>query len=126
MGMIAKDSTMLPIIRSDRLVIRPLQITDVDDAYQIFSNPKAFEHFGDGVRTYKRVKESTERLAAKWEKEGKGDFAVCLEDRMIGEMLLLENDDMEFELGYVFHPNFWGYGYATEACAAGLGYGTIP
>ncbi len=96
---------MLPIIRSNRLTIRPLQITDIDDAYKILSNPKVFEHFGKGVRAYQQVKESTERLVKKWKEEQRGDFAVCLKDRMIGEMLLLENDDREFELGYVFHPD---------------------
>ena len=113
---------MTPSISSERLTVRPLQTCDIEDAFKIFSDPRVFEHFGKGVRTYQQVRESTDRIVQKWKTQNRGDFAVIYKDQMIGQMLLLENDDDEFELGYVFHPAFWGQGFASEACCAGLAY----
>ena len=98
----------MPVFKSQRLAIRPLQVSDVDDAHEIFSDPRVFEFFGKGIRTRQQIEASTVRIAEKWKKENRGDFAVCLGSKMIGQMLVLENDEKEFELGYVFNPSFWG------------------
>jgi len=52
-------------------------------------------------------------------------LAVCLKEggRLIGFVALNPGDDErahEFDLGYCFHPDYQGQGYATEACRAVL------
>jgi [ribosomal protein S5]-alanine N-acetyltransferase len=88
----------------------------------IFSDPRVFEHFGKGVKTYEETKESTERLAAKWDERGYGDLAICHEGKLIGEMILFPNKDNLFELGYVIRPDYWGTGFAKEASVGALSY----
>ncbi len=57
-----------------------------------------------------------------------GLFAVDLDGAMIGQIILRRANEHghpdaagKAELGYLFLPQAWGFGYAAEACAAALG-----
>ncbi len=58
-----------------------------------------------------------------------GRFVVDLDGAMIGNVLLRRAEGQcpaaaagMAELGYMFLPRAWGFGYAAEACAAALGW----
>jgi RimJ/RimL family protein N-acetyltransferase len=58
-----------------------------------------------------------------------GLFAVDLNGAMIGQVILKRAKGLsvpaaagQAELGYLFLPQAWGFGYAAEACAAALGW----
>lgn len=61
-----------------------------------------------------------------------GVFVIDLDGAMIGAVTLARRDAQrpghvrpeaeEVELSYTFLPGAWGCGYATEACAAALGW----
>jgi RimJ/RimL family protein N-acetyltransferase len=58
-----------------------------------------------------------------------GVFAVDLDGAMIGQIILRRANEHgppaaagKAELGYMFLPDVWGFGYAAEACAAALGW----
>ncbi len=63
-----------------------------------------------------------------------GSFVVDLDGSMIGQILLrrdtghLRQAAGKADLGYLFLPRAWGFGYAAEACAAALGWlaGALP
>ncbi len=61
-----------------------------------------------------------------------GHFVVDLDGAMIGQIILRRAAGQraagEPELGYLFLPGAWGFGYAAEACAAALSWlaGELP
>jgi RimJ/RimL family protein N-acetyltransferase len=66
-----------------------------------------------------------------------GLFIVDLDGAMIGQIILRRAKVSphrspaaagKAELGYLFLPEAWGFGYAAEACAAALGWlaGALP
>jgi RimJ/RimL family protein N-acetyltransferase len=62
---------------------------------------------------------------ADWFASGDGYLAVCLKStgKLIGLLNIHHKRDLEGRihgLGYVFHPDYHGRGYATESCRAGL------
>jgi len=60
-----------------------------------------------------------------------GLFIVDFDGTMIGQVILKRRTGHaagKAELGYLFLPEAWGFGYAAEACAAALGWlaGALP
>lgn len=117
-------------IRTDRLVLRRFEITDEDDWYAIRSR--------DDVARY-LYGEALTREGAHAEIERKRDLVILREEgdvlslavvepnvsRVIGEVILRWRSRVhqQGEIGFVFHPDFGGKGYATEAAAAMLDLG---
>lgn len=117
-------------IRTDRLVLRRFEITDEDDWYAIRSR--------DDVARY-LYGEALTREGARAEIERKRDLVILREEgdvlslavvepnvsRVIGEVILRWRSRVhqQGEIGFVFHPDFGGKGYATEAAAAMLDLG---
>lgn len=65
----------------------------------------------------------------------RGSFVVDLDGAMIGQILLRRASEQhrpaaagKADLGYLFLPRAWGFGYAAEACAAALDWfdGVLP
>lgn len=64
---------------------------------------------------------------AEWLATEEGFLAVCIEatGKLIGLLNIDHKEDLDGQvhgLGYVFHPDYHGKGYATEACRAGLAH----
>ena len=46
-----------PVIETDRLVLRPLTMADLDALAALYSDPAIRRYFPDGVRTYEQTRE---------------------------------------------------------------------
>lgn len=116
-------------IETERLVLRPLRTEDLADVWAYQSREDVVRYIPGEVRTHE---ESATHLAERvqWTRlEHDGDFlAVAVElpgigggaPRVIGDLSLTLRSvrDRQAEVGWVFHPDFHGHGYATEAVAA--------
>ncbi|MGW6198069.1 GNAT family N-acetyltransferase [Kribbella sp. NPDC055110] len=114
-------SYSLPI-ETDRLTLRRYVENDYDDLLKLQSNPDVTRFLLYDVRTPEQVKEAlTGRLAdVPMDSDGQAlTVAVVLRDtgQHLGEVTLFMNsvEHRTGELGYVFHPESHGHGYAAEA-----------
>ncbi|MGW8575961.1 GNAT family N-acetyltransferase [Streptomyces niveus] len=95
---------------------------------ELFASPEVGVYVGGA-----RPRDELERAMPAVPGQRPGLFVVDLDGAMIG-MVTLDRRDAEHpgrgkaELGYLFLPEAWGYGYAAEACAAALGWfaGVLP
>jgi len=109
-------------INTDRLLLRPYNLDDLDDLYDIQSRPQVARYLywsardRDEVRAALRLKIHGSVLS---DQGGQLTLAVVLPETgtMIGEVRLVwvSRAYRQGEIGYVFHPDHGGRGYATEA-----------
>jgi RimJ/RimL family protein N-acetyltransferase len=118
-------------IQTERLVLEPLVLADLDDLLALHAHPEVTEWLG-GLDT----PTARERLAdneRQFRERGHGRMAI--RDRRSGAFLgrsglLYWPQFDEVEVGWTLIPSAWGHGYATEAARACIEWGfehlTVP
>jgi RimJ/RimL family protein N-acetyltransferase len=117
-------------IRTRRLVLRPYTPDDLDDLYRIQSRQDVTRYLYWAARDRDEVREALEKKIRSSVLGDEGDeltLAVVLPETgvVVGEVLLvwLSREQRQGEIGYVFHPDHGGRGYATEAAEVVLRLG---
>jgi len=111
------------LITTQRLYLRPFLDSDGDALYQYLSMEEVVKY-----EPYPVFSKANAILEAKKRSTDKAYFAVCLQstNQLIGNIYFaLDGPEYlkTYTLGYVFHPQYQGKGYATEAAKAVLEYG---
>lgn len=135
-GLIAADSTgwlagmteLGPVawppepIRTDRLLLRQSEARDRPVFIELLSSPEVHAYLGGS-----QPRDELERELPEAPEQWPGSFVVELDETMIGQVLLRRTTGDhrpaaagKIDLGYLFLPRTWGFGYASEACAAAL------
>jgi RimJ/RimL family protein N-acetyltransferase len=109
-------------IETDRLTLRRYLDTDYDDLLKLQSSPDVTRFLLYDVRTPEQVKESLAGRLADVPMDTDGQaltVAVILREtgQHVGEVTLFVHsaEHRTGEIGFVFHPDFHGRGYAAEA-----------
>jgi RimJ/RimL family protein N-acetyltransferase len=120
------------IIETERLLIRPFKMEDIEPSYDMNLDTEVSKYTGDGGIVSKKEIERriVENVFGDYEKYGFGRLAVELkgENKFIGFTGLKYLEDMdEVDLGYRFMKKYWGKGIATESAQAcvNLGFNTL-
>ena len=117
-------------IRTERLVLREPETRDRAAFIELLASPEVHTYLG-GPRPRDELERETPEVPARWT----GSFVVDLNGAMIGQILLRRATGHsrpaaagKADLGYLFLPRAWGFGYAAEACAAALDWfdGVLP
>lgn len=114
-------------IETERLLLRSFREGDLDDLHAIRSRPEVVRYLYGEVRTREEVEVMlAERIAATslWEDDDMLVLAVERRDdsRVIGDVTLWlrSAEHRQGEIGFAFHPDAQGRGFAREAAAAVL------
>jgi RimJ/RimL family protein N-acetyltransferase len=125
-------------LETGRLLIRPIQMADVNSLHEIiYTNPDVATFFAGGVRS---LEQASQTLAKQvwWNgsggDQGFGFWAVLrkADNQIIGRLNYGRPDRLYYavldlqspyvplgaEVGYAFGQAYWGQGYAYEACHA--------
>jgi len=108
-----------PVIETERLVIRPMIVTDVPALKEWLSEPSVYTYWGKGPS---RSEKNPELMFEKDEKPNKSfhlGIAEKTNDKVIGDIwvYLIENDRMA-SIAIRISELFRGKGYGTEALEA--------
>jgi RimJ/RimL family protein N-acetyltransferase len=117
------------ILETPRLLLRHLEMNDVQALYVLYQDIEIRRYFPDGVLSYEETKDELE-----WYLHGHPEYpALGLwatihkeSDKFIGRcgMLPWEIDGkLEVEIAYLLAKEFWHQGFATEAANGILSYG---
>jgi RimJ/RimL family protein N-acetyltransferase len=116
------------VLESDRLLLRPYEDGDLAVLQAIYSRPDVVRWLYFEPQDEAAARERLRRKIASTELAADGssiDFAVVLKatGEVIGDVNLARTSEAhrQGEIGFVFHPDHHGRGYATEAGGLLLG-----
>ena len=121
------------ILETERLILRPLELSDAENMFAMDQNPEVHKYLWQ--KPSHQIEESIkiiEYVLNQYERNKIGRFATTIKET--GEFIgwtgikfvhdHVENGNTNFyDYGYRLNEKFWGKGYATEATIAWLDYG---
>ncbi|HAE67948.1 MAG TPA: GNAT family N-acetyltransferase [Sphingobacterium sp.] len=121
----------LPILETERLIIRPIQMDDAAYFFAMDSQPEVHTFLNnEPVQSIEEMKKAIAHIQQQYEKYGIGRLGVIEKssNQWIGWTGFKYIDELEngrigfLDLGYRFRTESWGKGYATEAALACMQY----
>ncbi len=125
----------VPLLESERLLLREILSSDVDDIYEIYSKKEVYLYTNSDIDiSSDRVDIEKEQVAEFVESWKNDDDLICwgielkAEKKMIGRVYLyglIGNKEAGYrvDIGYSLSPNYWGKSYMTEAVNLVVNFG---
>ncbi|MGO4670313.1 GNAT family N-acetyltransferase [Bosea sp. 2RAB26] len=123
-------ATTQPILATDRLILRPRTIEDLDHVIAMNSDPEVMRHIAP-VGTAFMSREAVAKRSFTHVDRGLGYWSISPRESpgaLLGYVALFPGAPAtaQIELGYRFETRHWGRGYATEAASRLLQHGFGP
>jgi len=121
------------ILETDRLLLRPLALSDAEAMFAMDKNPEVHKYLWQNpTQTIEETIKTIKYVRNQYKRNNIGRFATILKET--GEFIgwtgikfvdeKPENGNINFyDYGYRLAEKFWNKGYATEASTAWLDYG---
>lgn len=121
-----KIFTKIPTIKTDRLILRRMCPSDIDDVYEYASDPKVPEFLLWSPHQDKAyTKLYLAYIDRRYKKCDYYDWCIEYNGKVIGTVGFTSFDipNNSAEIGYVLNSKFWGRGIAREATNAVIEFG---
>lgn len=105
-------------IKTDRLLLRRARMSDLADFHDILCRPEAMQYWSTLPHPDLATTETWLASTVARDPALSVEFAVEYQGRVIGKA---GGGDLP-EVGYIFHPDHWGKGFAFEAMRAVVDY----
>lgn len=116
------------VIETDRILLRPFCLADIEPFAKICANPNVMRYIGDGKPTsFDIIAEKITAWIELYEQQKYGLMALVMKEtkELVGFCGFIRQtiDEVEYiELGYRLDEAYWGKGLATEAAVAARDY----
>ena len=110
-------------IHTDRLLLRPVQLTDAPAMFDYLQDVDTMRYISiPPVKTLKEVIENS--IQSYFMLDPIGKWAIVYDQKMVGAIdLRLNEAHRQAEIGYVLNKRYWGQGIMPEAAQAILAVG---
>src|SRR5213592_3324571 len=111
-------------LQTDRLTLRMLRESDLDDYAEMCADPEVMRYVGDGQTLVRQMAwRNLAQMVGHWSLRGYGLWAA--EERssgvLVGRIGFWNPEGWPgFELGWMLRKRYWGQGFATEGARAAL------
>jgi ribosomal-protein-alanine N-acetyltransferase len=122
----------MKILETERLTLRHLIPSDLDDLFALYRDPDVRRYFPEGTLTYDETKEELEWFLNGHPRHPELGLWATIHKatgQFIGRCGLLPwtiDGRDEVEVAYLIDKDYWGQGLGTEAAQAILDYGFGP
>ncbi|WP_176733250.1 GNAT family N-acetyltransferase [Bosea sp. BIWAKO-01] len=123
-------ATTQPILATDRLILRPRTMEDLDHVMAMNSDPEVMRHIAPVGNAF-MSREAVAKRSFTHVDRGLGYWSISPREspaELLGYVALFPGDPAtpRIELSYRFDTRHWGRGYATEAVSRLLQHGFGP
>ncbi|MDQ7094454.1 GNAT family protein [Desulfosporosinus sp. PR] len=119
--------TRIETLETDRLFIRELDYKDFDDIHRIKSNEEVVRYITWGPNDEIQTRKALDKQIGFQEDLDRTKYVLGIVlksiDQLIGNGLMSIKDNETGEIGYFFHPEYWGKGFGTETGRALIKFG---
>lgn len=118
----------LPTMRTERLEIRPVRMSDANDLYEYSSDPEVARHvLWDAHTSIHQTRGYIRYLLRQYRSAAPSTFVIVLRGsgKVIGTIgfMWLQTENRAAEVGYSLSRAYWNRGLMTEALRAVLEFG---
>lgn len=118
---------MIASLVGNRVTLREMVETDWIDVHSYASLPTVCKYQPWGPNSEDDSREFVQQVIADSTEipRSRFVFAVIVEEKLIGsgEINIQDFIDRKGEIGYIVHPDYWGFGYATEVAKILIEFG---
>ncbi len=122
-----QNSKTFPVLTTQRLLLREILQTDINEVFRGLSHPEVIKHYGVSFRTLEATQEQMDWYANMITEDSGRCWAICSPDNTIfyGVLTLVfwNKEHRKAETGYWIFPEHWGKGIVSEALGRALEYG---
>ncbi|PGT75335.1 MULTISPECIES: GNAT family N-acetyltransferase [Bacillaceae] len=119
----------LPSFETNRLLLRKINLNDLDDIFEFSSDPEVAHHMTWEVNKSKEetLNNFISVVMNSYKTGQSADWALVHKEsnKVIGTCSFVDwsNDNQKAEIGYVLNRKYWGQGLASEAIKEVIKYG---